>query len=322
MEIIVDNRLFVIGLCELYRQKMKEYEAAVLLPLAASACEKLNIQAADCEIEGYYSENDELIRFFKLIRSLQNTESLDVLPAVELEEIRLLRKALNSPAMGRRIESSKILPRTSSPFGQAMSDLSEWSIDGLSHMAKQMVTDTDSGLIAVASATGDPVAIGVARESQALMADLEMAEVDIPTYNWDVSSDVRLIAEKFISSLAETTGILLPVPDAVSAEIYGQAAAEAEISGRCTLLGEQSGNPFPYYHWYIDSLDNRLVVKDFWSSHVWTTDALRSTPVTKRPILGSCVGAPYQTVEKNDQEKNMVSKQKPKGWLSRIFRRI
>ena len=41
---------------------------------------------------------------------------------------------------------------------------------------------------------------------------------------------------------------------------------------RCILMGKQSGNPYRYYHWYIDMQNDGLSVKDFWSSSIWTTD--------------------------------------------------
>ncbi|MDD4880372.1 MAG: hypothetical protein PHX10_02245 [Gallionellaceae bacterium] len=41
MAMTVDDRPFVIGLAELYRQAMKDYEATTLLPLAEAACKAL-----------------------------------------------------------------------------------------------------------------------------------------------------------------------------------------------------------------------------------------------------------------------------------------
>ncbi len=329
MKIVVDNRAFVVGLSELFRQEMKSYEVANLLPLAETACEALDLSPAVVQVEGHYTESAELERYFRLIRALQNAEIREVTPGSAKDAIFRLREVLASPAMGRVESKDKLLPRTTSPLSEALLILSNWSIDGLSRQAAQLVRRDDAGLVAVAAAAGDPVALCVARESMALVADVEFAEIELPEFVWAVSERVAEVACRFVSALAETTGILLPEPETTSSHLYGQAARDAELAGRCILIGERFGNPYPYYHWYIDSNDGQLTAKDFWSSNVWTTTTLRDMPINGRPATGTQVGAPRLGNEQKgegirsslDLRKEDQEQQERKGWLARVFQR-
>lgn len=308
---------------------MKVYEVTTLLPLAETACKAFGLSPAMVPVEGYYAESDELERFFRLIRSLQHAEMREVSSRSGMNAIDRLREVFTSPAMGRVEENDRVLNRTNSPFGAALRLLADWSIDGLSRRAQQLVRNDDAGLVAVASVTGDPIAIGVARESVALTAHVELAEVDLPHFVWAVSKDVARVAGRFVSSLAETTGIILPKPEATSTQVYGQAAREAELVGRCILIGERSGNRYPFYHWYLDAQNGQLIVKDFWSSHVWTTDSLRHIPVNHRPATGAQVGAPDQDNEPNGRGTTWSHgpvtedrhQRERKGWFARLFQR-
>jgi hypothetical protein len=329
MRIVVDDRAFVVGLSELFRQEMKSYEVATLLPLAETACEALDLSPANVPVEGYYTESVELERFFRLIRALQNAEVREVFPGSAKDAMFRLREVLASPAMGRVESDDRLLPRTTSPLGEALLILSNWSIDGLSRQAAQLVRRDDAGLIAVAAAAGDPVALCVARESMALVADVEFAEIELPEFVWAVSERVAEVASRFVSALAEATGILLPEPETTSSRLYGQAARDAELVGRCILIGERFGNPYPYYHWWIDSQDGQLRVKDFWSSNVWTTDTFRNMPNDMRPATGAQVGAPRLGSEPSGEgirssvspRKEVEEQQGRKGWFARLFQR-
>lgn len=325
---IVDDRAFVVGLSELFRQEMKRYEVANLLPLAEDACKALDLSPALVPVEGYYTESAELERFFRLIRALQNTEIHEVSPGSTDDAILRLREVLTSPAMGRIEHNDQLIARTTSPLGEALRILSNWSIDGLCQQAQKLVRKDDSGLVAVAAAAGDPVGLCAARESMALVADVELAEMQLPEFAWGVSEHVVEVASRFISALAETTRIMLPKPVATSSDLYGQAAIDAELIGRCILIGERFGNPFPYYHWYIESQGGKPIVKDFWSSTVWTTNSLSQMPLNNRPAMGSHVGAPHMGNGSKDEATRSTydhpkkdEQQGRRGWLARLFQR-
>lgn len=325
MSIVVDDQAFVVGLSELFREQMKSYEIASLLPLAQRACEKRGLSPEYVAVEGYYTESAELGLFFRLIRTLQNAGIREQSAGSAQNEINELRRVLNSPAMGRVEKNDRILPRTTSPLGEALQILPNWSIDGLTRQAQQLVKKDDAGLLAVAAAAGNPVGLCAARESMALMADVELAEAQLPTFDWHVSEHVAEVAGRFISALARTTGILLPEPAAISCPLYGQAARDADLMGRCILVGTRPGDPTPYYHWYIDSQDGRAAVRDFWSSDIWTTAMLRTVPTNERPTIGARVGAPLSVTapgEKtsssfNSRDENRVRR----GWFARLFQK-
>jgi hypothetical protein len=178
MKIFVDDRAFVVGLSELFREEMKSYEAATLLPIAEAACKVLGLSPVMVPVEGYYTESVELERYFRLIRALQDADIHEVSPDPGKDTIYRLREVLTSPAMGRVEDNDRVLPRTTSPLGEALRILSNWSIDALSRQAVQLVRKDDAGLVAVAASSGDPVALCVARESMALVADVELAEIE------------------------------------------------------------------------------------------------------------------------------------------------
>jgi hypothetical protein len=170
MASVVDDRTFVIGLCQLFRQEMKAFEVASLLPAAEAACRELNLEPAAVPVEGYYAESPELTRFFRLVRRLQRA---DVAPAHGASPaLRHLRSVLCAPAMGRVEQSDRLLPRTTSPFGEALETAAVWSVAELSRRAQASVRENDAGLVAVAAATGDAIALCVARETLALSEDV------------------------------------------------------------------------------------------------------------------------------------------------------
>jgi len=329
METIVDDQTFVVGLSELFREQMKAYELATLLPLAETACGALSLSPAVVPVEGYYSESSELEKFFRLIRALQSAEGQELSSGPGEHAIVRLREVFTSPAMGRLEENDGLIPRTSSPFGEALRSLANWSIDDLSRKAQNLVRNDDAGLVAVASATGDPTAICVARESVALTADVELAEIDSSNFIWAVSKHVAEVAHRFVSSLADATGITLPKPEEPSSQLYGEAAKAAELVGRCILIGERSSTAHPFYHWYIDTCRDELAVKDFWSSSVWTTDNLRRMPANRRPLSGALVGPPHRGKEPESQEgtlldsrpKDIEERHNRKSWFARLIQR-
>ena len=295
MEIIVDNRLFIIGLTELFRSEMKVYEAGTLLPIAQAVCQALAVEPAQVPVEGYYYESEELTHFFKLVRALQRTPMPSAVPKPVLDGIHALRKALHSPAMGRVAESSNVLHLNSSPFTQALETTDQWVMQAIADASQKFVRDDDAGLVAVACASGDPVAICATRETMALTEMVCMAspeEPEVPHFIWQVTAAVEDVAKRFVSALQEATAIMLPPPAPEAAETYAMAARDAYLDGRCILVGQQPPSIGPLYHWYIDAWAGAPKVIDFWSNSMWTTEKLRDLPVEKRPTAGATLEMP------------------------------
>src|SRR4029079_15725650 len=71
---VVDNRVFLLGLDELYREAMKSHERGELRDAARSVASALDLDPAkgrDDPVEGYYTEDARLTEYFRLMRSLQ-----------------------------------------------------------------------------------------------------------------------------------------------------------------------------------------------------------------------------------------------------------
>jgi hypothetical protein len=234
--------------------------------------------------------------------------------ASSLQSLSMLQGIFGSPAMGRAEETKYLLPRTSSPLGEALRGANVWSVQGLTERSRDLIQDNDADLIAVACMTQDPVAICVARETMALTADVELAEIEPPRYVWKVSSKVSDIAKRFVSAVSSSFGITLPAPGPDSAAIYGEKAELAQLHGRCILMGQRPGDTYGHYHWYISGVRTQAEVLDFWSNTTWTTGMLRQLPLDRWPARGEKTGSPGIG--------NRSSAKKPsqlKRWLTNFF---
>src|SRR6059036_3166177 len=97
---VVDNRVMLLGLDELYRHALKGHERTELLACAQRVSTALHQSPADVPVEGYYSEDVALTTYFRLMRALQ-VVSLERAPEVEaLPEFRLLLTVTSSPIFG------------------------------------------------------------------------------------------------------------------------------------------------------------------------------------------------------------------------------
>ena len=317
MDILVTDRLFIIGLTELFRRQMKDHEINTLLPLAQKVCSILGLTPVNIPLEGYYADSPTLSQYFRLIRALQMAPSSEARKVSSTDAFRRLLAAYQSPAMGRIEDTPFLFPRTTSPLGEALKEPHTWSIQGLTQRSQQLIRDSDAGLIAVACASADPVAICVARETMALAADVEFADLEPPRFLWKVSRDVAEVARRFITATAVSFGFTLPDPVEASAPVYGAASAGLDLAGRCILIGEHPGSEYGRYHWYLSGQDTGMVVIDFWSLATWTTADFSQLPRDRWPTSGSKVGSPDQPGRTAVANKGEVPEKK--GWLAQLF---
>ena len=70
---IIDNQVFLLGLDEIYRKKMKIYEKGELLTAARQIIDELRVPIEEVPIEGYYHEDENLTEYFRLMKTLQFT---------------------------------------------------------------------------------------------------------------------------------------------------------------------------------------------------------------------------------------------------------
>ena len=71
---IVDNRVFLLGLDELYREAMKQHERGELLSCARRVVATLHVAPTNVPAEGYYTEDQRLTEYFGLVRELQQVD--------------------------------------------------------------------------------------------------------------------------------------------------------------------------------------------------------------------------------------------------------
>ncbi len=283
---LVDNRSFLLGLDELYRNSMKVLESGRLLPSARAVAEALHVQPANVPIEGYYHETPALEEYFRWMRSLQEQDETAEAQVKHLPEFQLLWEVTNSPLYGRPQREGKLLPVGRDPLSQALRDtMPHWGVDGLTKAAHAAALKFDDySLVGLAARIQDAVVLTAARESAVLYAEvvrLSLRREPELEYQWRVDPALAEAANRFIEAFNRFVPGALPRAEAASAKRYYQAYADSEILGRCVRLG-QTLDGSQYYHWAIVVKvlpGNRfeLGVDEFWSKEIWTTQKYRET---------------------------------------------
>ena len=314
----VDDRCFVLGLNEAFREVKQAYELAVLLPAAERVAAALGVAEADVPVEGYYYQSEALSRYFRLIRALQQQPATAMPGADCAQALQTLRAYFSSPALGRPVSGmDNLLPQTSSPLNEALQTIlpQDWNIDRICQAAMAQVDEDDVNLLALAAMTGDALLICATRETMALDMCVATCAIETPTYRWAVSAALAERANRFIDRLQRDTGIVLPAADASSAEYYFHQQQNAGLSGRCIAIGQIPGNG--YYHWYIGYDLGGCQVKDFWSDSLWTTEQMMALPFEQQPVSGSRVGAVPEPLAIFTAHGESAS-----GWFKRLWRRL
>jgi hypothetical protein len=280
----VDDRNLVLGLDQMYRDQMKGFETGKLLECVREVLKTLDeTPSRDIPVEGYYSEREDLKEYFYGIRHLQNV-SVESRPKVDgLESFQKLLKVVSSPIFGKAESVQFLLPRSRTSLDRALDSLPgqesllrEISVESIIQQGKEIAQRTqDSSLVGLALQTGDPVIVAACRESVALYNELLiMAAACEPTYvyEWNVSSEIEQLAQRFVRQLEEATGIRLPLPGPETAERYWHESGENDFRGRCIALAQHP--TLGWYHWaiYYDGDAEEYQIQAFWAKKLWTTD--------------------------------------------------
>lgn len=291
---IVDNRVLILGIDEIYRKYMKEFESTFLLPQVEVVAEKLNVKETDVPVEGYYGEHKTLTRYFKLMRALQDMDESSK-PSVEnMPEFQAVWKITNSPIFGKPQNKGKLLPQGRDPLSQAMDDTKEtgWESQKIIGRAYEVAMETDDiSLVGLAVRIKDSVVITALRESVILYAEkMELGYIQGPPveYIWKVDDEFAEVANRFIEEFNKilpkdsylSNGI--PKAEYQNAEQFYSAHQDDEILGRCANLGYDRSTPRLHYHWAITQQNDQFMLDEFWSPKLWTTDEYR----TKQEELG------------------------------------
>jgi hypothetical protein len=280
VEYVVTNRVFLLGLDELYRSAMKESERGELLACAQSVAAALRVGPADVPVEGYYTEGADLTAYFRLVRALQDVP-LERAPEVEsLPQFHRLLAVTSSPIYGRPIREN-LLPTGRDPLSAALKAArcqEEWTVSLLTAAAARLARETDDcSLVGLASRAEDPVVLAAVRESVVLYAEaITLGGIIWPKFVWQVDPELRAAAQRFVDTFNALFGQALPPAAAQYAHVFGSAGSESQIAGRCVRLGQTDEPQRRYYHWaVVKGVEGQLAVNDFWAPEIWTTERYR-----------------------------------------------
>lgn len=276
---IVDDRVLVLGLDELYRKQMARQEPRVLLPAARRVAKRLGLKPFLEVTEGYYGDTKELQEYFCLVRNLQEANESGIPRVRDMVEYRLIEEVCTSRLYGYRAKARGILHVGRDSLTEALERAAEagHSLDvrGLVEAAgKIAVAEDDYSLVGLACLTKDPVCITVARESAVLYAEMAVLGAASGGYEWAVSSKMQESASRFVAEFQRLFGVELPQIKPENAGLYYSACMDNYISRRCVRIGENAQTTPPmYYYWAIDPVDQEhYEVFDFWSSELWTSE--------------------------------------------------
>jgi len=254
---VVDNRVFLLGLDDLYRQAIKWHERLELFACAKKVSGALGVAPADVPIEGYYGDDPQLTGYFRMMRALQDVDESRTSEVARLPEFRRLLEVTSAPLYGHPRQEGKLLPRGHDALSQALvATQPDWSVERLTEAAHLTAQETDDfSLVGLAARIQDPVVLAALRESVVLYADDLLGctgLMDPPKYVWKVDKDLAAQAERFIRAYEELFDEELPPPNPTQAERYWNAYENGEIYGRCLRLGSNDATvPVLHYHWAI-----------------------------------------------------------------------
>jgi hypothetical protein len=288
MEFIVDNRTFLLGLDELYREAMKTHERSELLACARHVTRALQLAPASAPVEGYYAEDAALSAYFLLMRALQSVRE-DRAPVVrDMPEFKRLVAVTSAPLFGKAVFDGALLPAGRDPLSQALSDTKpSWTLARLVSAARDIAIRTDDiSLVGLAAHVEDAVVLTATRESVVLYAQMLAGGrfPDAPRYAWQVDPALEQAARRFVDVFNTLFNETLPKPEAAQAEVYWGAGSSSYVHGRCVRLGyDDTASPVQHYHWAIQTQDDgTLAVQEFWKPEVWTTERYRVSLIESR----------------------------------------
>jgi hypothetical protein len=276
----VDDRVFLLGLDELYREAIKPHEREALLDCARRVSSDLRVSPSDVSIEGYYIEDEALTEYFRLIRALRAEPPDRRQELADTSSLDRLQEVTSSKIYGRTTIGEKLLPAGSDPLSEALEKtIPNWTVKNLTQTAYECAKNSDDySLVALAALSQDPIVLTALRESVVLYAvPVPLAAfTDEPeyVYVWSVDPIIEERAKKFVTTFNELFNERLPAPDAANAAFFYNASDLWSVLGRCVRLGyDDSVDPVRHYHWGIKrGEDFNLRVEEFWDTVLWTTE--------------------------------------------------
>jgi hypothetical protein len=285
---IVNNRVFLLGLDELSRETMKRHERDELLRCARETASSLSVGPADVPIEGYYSEDERLTEYFRLVRSLQQVPKGRESEVAGLTGFKRLKQVTESPIFGPPFSGRFLLSAGEDALSVALKKtFPKWTVENLMNAAYECAADSpDFSLVALAALSRDAVVLAALRESVVLYAMAVAGCKAVPSepeYVWKVDEIIQQRAAQFVETFNNLFGEHLPRPSPENAKAFWIASSEWKLIGRCVRIGfDDSARPIRHYHWAIDrNAEYRPVVNEFWDAEIWTTARYRGEQAAK-----------------------------------------
>jgi hypothetical protein len=277
----IDNQVFLFGLDDIYRERMKAHEKDELLGLARQITSELELQVKDVPIEGYYSEDDDLKEYFRLIKTLQNTPITRKTDIRSIVSYNRLKKVAESPLFGSPDNSMYLISQCDDMLSITLKDtpVSGWNKQDLVHKAFVFAKESeDYSLVTLAALANDPAVLAALRETAVLyaVAVAGCAPITEFEYQWKVDEVLEKRANKFITTFNALFGESLPEAIWNNAESFWNSCNKWKLNGRCVRIGcDDSQLPIRHYHWAIENGPSGLEVKEFWDTNIWTTEMYR-----------------------------------------------
>jgi hypothetical protein len=277
---VVDNRVFLLGLNQLYRQAIKWHERLELFRCARRVVETLGIDAAEVPVEGYYADDEQLTGYYRMMRALQEVDASRTPEVAGLPEFQRLRDVTCAPIHGPPGRPGRLLPVACDPLTQALIETRpDWTVEKLTHLAHARAQAADDiSLVGLAARIRDAVVLAGLRETVVLHADDRLGRggpEGQPKYEWKVDRELAEQAGRFIRAFNELFDGELPPAEPAQAERYFHAHEDCEIYGRCVHLGSNdAARPVLHYHWGVSD-PREFTVQEFWHEEIWTTDRYR-----------------------------------------------
>ncbi len=291
---VVDNRVFLLGLDELYRLRMKSHEQGELLECARQIAGTLDVAPADVPIEGYYAEDARLTEYFRLLRALQVEPNSRVARVEHVAAYRRLYDVTSSRLFGRPRHEDMLLPVGHDALSEALKRLvPHWTVPSVTAAAAQAARVMDDcSLVGLAARAKDSVVLTALRESVVLYAATfagSLSRHEPPVFEWRVDDELADAANRFIRTFHALfpVGARLPAATAENAPRYWGACNENVIIGRCVRIGyDDQRTPVMHYHWAINR-SGHLAVDEFWAPEIWTTERYRHERADQTPVQGA-----------------------------------
>jgi hypothetical protein len=305
---VVDNRVFLLGLDELYRRTMKHVERLELLACAREVALTLRVAPATGPVEGYYAEDARLTEYFQLMRALQGEPNRRAADVEKLRAYARLYEVTSSRLFGLARDEDKLLPTGQDALTEALEKTprSDLTIPRVTARAEQTALAMDDySLVGLAARTKDAVVLTALRESVVLyarVAYLGMAPGRMPrqVYEWHVDPELAQQANRFIRVFNTLFSTDEPLPEAAAknARIFWGACDLMGIVGRCVRIGyDDTVDPMMHYHWALKRPVAQVEVEEFWAPEIWTTERYRRDRLHLQVLRGELEGLDRPNLE-------------------------